>query len=71
MLIESVFRDIFIFLGQLIGKVKKIISLLIYAVIISVLSAENFKHLHDIVSMILLRYFFDNILFMFCGLWLS
>ena len=55
MLIQSEFRDVFIFLGQLIGIVKKIISLLIYAVIISVLSAENFKHLHDIISMILLR----------------
>lgn len=63
MLIESEFRDVFIFLGQLIGIVKKIISLLICAVIISVLSAENFKHLHDIISMILLKYFFDNIPF--------
>ena len=63
MLIESEFRDVFIFLGQLIGIEKKIISLLIYAVIISVLSAENFKHPHDIISMILLRHIFDNIPF--------
>lgn len=65
MLIESEFRDVFIFLGQLIGIVKKIISLLIYPVIISVLSAKNFKHLHmhDIISMILLRDIFDNIPF--------